>query len=394
MTQVDVIVLGAGPGGSAAAVTAARAGLSVALIDKHSFPRDKLCGGGFTGRSMRYYREIFGTETPDAPILERSSITFCAFGTELGSFEDVPSVYMTMRHTLDHALLRAALAAGATDLTGSRVLDIDPDTPAVTLESGTVTGRILIAADGVSSPTARILFGEAFSKDAIGFALEIELPSESPATSALRIDFGAADWGYGWDFPKTCGRTIGVGGVMRHNPDMKANLGRYLATLGVAKGHKVKGQYLPFGAYRRIPGRGPTLLVGDAAGLVDPITGEGIAYALKSGQLAAQSAMSALDQGAPDHALSLYRTALGPVHSAIWQSRMIRPLLFQPALRRGFINGFRNSSQLRRDYMRLLAGEAEYGTITRQTAARIPRHLLRAFTARFRGDQTVAPPGP
>ncbi|MFZ5963322.1 geranylgeranyl reductase family protein [Thalassococcus sp. BH17M4-6] len=394
MSRYDVIVLGAGPGGSAAAVTAARAGLRVALIDKHRFPRNKLCGGGFTGRSMRYFREIFGAEHPDAPMLNRSSVTFCAFGEELGRYSEVPPLYMTMRRTLDHALMQAALDAGAEDVTGATVTDIAPATATVTLSDRTLSADVLIAADGVSSPTARALYGQPFDKRRIGFALEVEHPSDHPARTELRIDFGAAEWGYGWDFPKTCGRTIGVGGVLSRNPDMKANLRRYLAQLGLPDDQPIKGQFLPFGNFRRVPGRGPTLLAGDAAGLVDPITGEGIAFALKSGQEAAQAAIDALAQGQPSTALPRYRNALKPIHAAITQSRLIRPLLFLPTFRHGFIRGFRESSALRQDYLRLLAGETEYSEITRRTIIRLPRHILRAISAKLRADQSPAPPVP
>ncbi len=379
MSAFDLLVLGAGPAGSAAAVTAARAGLRVGLIDKHSFPRDKLCGGGFTGRSMTYFREIFGTEAPDARVLRHDFISFCAFGQEIGQFFGIPPLYMTMRRDLDHALLRAAVAAGATDLTGQRVTALETDRPSVTLKDRTVTAPLLIAADGVNSATARALFGRAFDPDEIGFALEVDVPSDSPPNTLVRIDFGAVEWGYGWDFPKACGRTIGVGGVMRRNTDFKAALAAYLDHLGLSTDRPIKGQFLPFGAYRREPGRGPVLLAGDAAGLVDPITGEGIAYALRSGQLAAQSAIAALQAGAPQSALDRYVKALKPIHRAISQARMIRPIIFYPAFRNAFVSGFRNSSTLRAEYLRLLAGETEYGQVTRRTAARLPRFLARTM---------------
>ncbi|MGR3271191.1 geranylgeranyl reductase family protein [Thalassococcus profundi] len=394
MTRFDVLVLGAGPGGSAAAVTAARAGLSVALIDRHVFPRDKLCGGGFTGRSMRYFREIFGAEAPSAPHLTRTSVTFCAFGQTLGTFDEVPPIHMTMRRTLDQALMQAALDAGAADLTGVRVLAIDPDAAQVTLADRSLSGRVLIAADGVNSPTARAIFGQPFDKQRIGFALEVEHPSDDPAATGVRIDFGAAEWGYGWDFPKTCGRTVGLGGVLSRNADMKSALRRYLQVLGLPDDRPVKGHFLPFGDPRKVPGRGRTVLVGDAAGLVDPITGEGIAFAMKSGQYAAQAAMVALEAGDPDSVLPRYRHALRPIHRSIAQARLIRPLVFMPAFRQGFINGFRRSSNLRRDYMRMLAGECEYDALTRQVVARLPRYAWRGMRSVFGGGQNSASRAP
>ena len=273
---------------------------------------------------------------------------------------------MTMRRDLDHALMRAALSAGATDLTGAHLREIVAAPPTLALADGAITAPLMIAADGVNSPTARLLFGKAFDRSRIGFALEVELPLDAPAYSPVQIDFGAADWGYGWDFPKVCGRTIGVGGVMRRNADLKGALTRYLGQIGVSSDRPVKGQFLPFGACRKPPGKGRVLLAGDAAGLVDPITGEGIAYAMKSGHLAAQSCISAFRDGKPLSALQKYQRALRPVHSAIAQARMLRPLIFLPAFQATFTASFRNSSTVRAEYMRLLAGKTEYGRLTRR----------------------------
>ena len=81
--QFDLIVLGAGPAGASAAMVAVQAGLRVALVDKRRFPRDKLCGGGLTGRAMRHYGAIFGKQQPDVPIVRRDSFQFHAFGQDL-----------------------------------------------------------------------------------------------------------------------------------------------------------------------------------------------------------------------------------------------------------------------------------------------------------------------
>ncbi|MDU8909943.1 geranylgeranyl reductase family protein [Aestuariicoccus sp. MJ-SS9] len=380
MRRFDLIVLGAGPAGSAAAVTAARAGLSVALIDKRSFPRDKLCGGGVTGRAMAHFQDIFATSAPDCPVARRDTVDFGAFGQALGQCSGVPPLNLVMRRDFDAALVQGALGAGAEDLTGAKVSAIDPDGPEVTLESGALRASAMIAADGVNSAVARALFGRAFDPDTIGFALEVELPD---APRPLRIDFGAAEWGYGWQFPKHCGTTIGVGGMLRRNADMKSALAGYRAQLGALGDVPVKGLYLPFGQPRRIPGKGSVLLAGDAAGLVDPITGEGIAYALRSGQLAARAAIRALDEGHPDRALTHYVNSLRPIHGAIRQANLIRPLIFAPRLRGPFLRAFRHSTTLKRDYFDLLAGRLEYPQITRRLLARLPRFALSTLSGRL-----------
>ncbi|SIS69381.1 geranylgeranyl reductase family [Roseivivax lentus] len=391
--RFDLIVLGAGPAGSAAAARAARAGLSVALVDKADFPRPKLCGGGFTGRAMSAFRAAFGQDAPAAPYLTATSVSFGAFGREIGRYDGVPPLYMTMRETLDAALFEAAVGAGAVPFTGTLPRDIDVAAPAVSVGGTRLSAAVMIGADGVSSAVARALYGRPFDPGKIGFALEAEFPpgTEEEADPVVRIDFGAADWGYGWVFPKTCGTTIGVGGVHARNPDMKAKMAAYLAGLGCGEAPRIRGQYLPFGAPRAVPGQDCVLLAGDAAGLVDPITGEGLAYALISGRLAAEATMAALAEGAPDRALGHYRTALRPTYRAMRHARMIRPLLFQPRLRDGFIASFRRSETLKHDYLRMLAGETEYADISRKLIARLPRHLWRAITVSRSAGQEIAP---
>ncbi len=314
---------------------------------------------------------------PDVPFERRDSFRFFAFEEDIGGAQGAPPLHLIMRHSFDAALLKAAVSAGVMDFTGCSGV-LDPAAPSVDLGHRQLKAPVVVAADGVNSPTARLLFGEAFDRGKIGFALEVERPGVDPETD-LRIDFGAAAWGYGWQFPKTCGTTIGVGGVLARNADMKSMLQTYLKTLGVTDTLKPKGQFLPFGAFRRVPGKGRILLAGDAAGLVDPVTGEGIAHAMHSGALAARSVAQALNAGRPDTALSRYRRALKPIHISLGQARMLRHIMFREALRPTFIRSFRRSRTLKTQYLQLLAGETEYGTILQQMALRMPGFLWRAI---------------
>lgn len=377
MTTHDLIVIGSGPAGGAAACVAARAGLRVALVDRHSFPRDKLCGGGFTGRSMTIYREIFGTDPVE--IDRRDRYEFHAHGQALGVIDDVPPMYLTTRLALDNAIHDHAVSAGAEAVTG---LVRGLDGTSVTLEDGRLlSGAVLIGADGVKSRVARALFGDSFDARTVGFGFEIEAP---PLTDdpPIRIDFGAAEWGYGWSFPKRGSTTIGVGGVMGRNPDMKAAMAAYMAELGVTDPPRLRGHHLPFGDFRKVPGQGSVLLCGDAAGLVDPITGEGIAYAMQSGALAAEAVVAALAAGEPEQALETYRKNLAPIHRALRQARAIRLLIFAKPMRRAFLKAFSGQGGLKRDYLRMMAGELEYPDLTRSVLRRLPAHLARAVGIR------------
>ena len=374
----DVIVIGAGPAGSAAATVAARSGLSVALIDKAIFPRDKLCGGGFTGRAANYYREIFGQDLPaDVPF--RSDVEFHAFGENIGVIEDIPPVYMTMRLELDNLMFEHAIAAGAEDFSGVRDLTIDADAQRVTFGDGRVLqAAVMIGADGIKSAVARALFGRSFDADTVGFGFEIEAPARGE-DAPLRIDFGQAIWGYGWSFPKRNSTTIGVGGVLSKNPNLRGIMSDYVEQLGAPPNVRFKGHHLPFGKARKQPGRAATLLAGDAAWFVDPVTGEGIAYAMKSGAMAAEAAVEAIQRHEPHMAVMLYRNRLRPITWAIAQANFVRQIIYWGPFRKGFIRAFRQSGTLRHDYMRLLGGELEYHHIMGKLLRRLPNFLRRAF---------------
>ncbi len=388
MPAFDLVILGAGPAGTAAARQARRLGLTAALVDKAVFPRAKLCGGLVTGRCAAHLAEIFGLDiTPDL-FETRHNFEFHLNGRPLGTLRDVPPLHLTMRLDFDHRLLQEALAAGAADYTGQRVEALDLAARTVALSGGqTLAYSLLIAADGVQSPTAKALFGQPFSQDTIGFALEIEAPSQAPTPATpIRIDFAAADWGYGWSFAKRGSTTIGLGGLHARNPDMKTRLAAYLDALGTGQTARVKGHFLPFGAPRPMPGKGRVLLAGDAAGLVDPITGEGIGHAILSGALAARAAKTAIASGDPRRALALYRRDTRPIRRAIAQARLLRPLIFSARLQPFFARTFAGSRTLKRDYMHLLSGDMDYPRLLGRTALRLPRAALRYLRAAGRAN--------
>ncbi len=306
----DLVVSGAGPAGAAAAAEARALGLTVALVDRAAFPRDKLCGGGVTGRARAAIEAVFGG-FPAVPCVETARVRFTAQGRVIGEVDGAATgaapFAMIMRADLDAALRQVALDRGAVPVTGKAAAQ---GTALVLAGGERVAGRVLIGADGVHSAVARALHGRAFDPARIGFALEAERPGVPEGVAEL--DFGALRWGYGWAFPKAGGTTLGIGGRAGLNPDMRKDFDHWLAGRG-AGGLKVKGHHLPFGDPRDPPGRGAVLLAGDAAGLVDPITGEGIALAVESGRLAARAAAAALAAGRPEAAFGHYAATIRPL---------------------------------------------------------------------------------
>jgi geranylgeranyl reductase family protein len=374
MTEFDIIVVGSGPAGSAAAVTALKAGLRVAIIDKATFPRDKLCGGLFTGRSEKAMARVFGLAVTPELFLTSDHMRFSASGAPLADITDAPPMHLTMRRDFDAMLHGEAVAKGARAYLGAPVSQIDAEAKRVTIRGGeTLSYTVLIGADGVSSFVARTLFGRPFDPEQIAFGLEIESPLQPGRDGAVEIDFDAAEWGYGWSFPKHKSMTVGVCGINGRNADMKANMAAYVDQLGADASLKYKGQYLPFGDYRKRPGQDAILLAGDAAGLVDPITGEGIALAMESGHHAGAAAAEAIGAGAAGTAFARYASKIRPIQKSLDQARMWRLIMFPKATEGYFKKAFARGSHLQMTYLELLAGEAEYRDLQWELARRLPK---------------------
>ena len=382
------MVVGGGPAGAAAAFTAARAGLSTALIDKSEFPREKLCGGGLTDRCRASFEAVFGQALPADIVLGADKMAFFMAGQPLSRMDG--RLGLTMRRVFDAHMVDLAREAGSRLLLGDAAETLDEAARVVTLKSGRrLSYGHLVGADGVNSAVARNLYGAAFDPAVIGFGLEVEVPrADLPdCPEDVEIDFGRADWGYGWVFPKHKTFTIGVGGVHRRNPDMKARLAAYLADKGLdPTRYKVKGQYLPFGRCRERPGRDRVLLCGDAAGFVDPITGEGIGYAIESGAAAGAAIAQAVAGHRPDTAYAAYAKATAPIRGAMRQARGWRLLIFSHWAKGLFAKAFGRARILRQGYLDIMAGTKDYDDLwgllgaeaTRALGRRVRRVLARS----------------
>lgn len=351
------------------------AGLRVALIDKAAFPRDKLCGGGITGRAMAHLTDVFGPLPPDlfhAPDRFR-------FQTGARVLCDVPNasaMVMTMRHGFDATLRARAIAAGAQDHCGDRITHMDLADGALYLASGmALKAPVIIAADGVNSAVARALYGRAHDPAQIGFALEVEVPETGDGAALL--DMTATPFGYAWDFPKAGGRTLGMGGIALRNPDLMPRFQAWLTTRGVNPDRvKIKGHHLPFGEVRTHPGDAHILFAGDAAGLVDPITGEGIAWAVRSGHLAAQAAAQALADQTPDQVGALYTARMAPILSELARARSLARIIYHPWVQPHFIRALARSDHFPRRYLDLLAGQMNYADLGPRRLTSIARRML------------------
>jgi geranylgeranyl reductase family protein len=322
--RYDVAVIGAGPAGSVTAIHLARAGARVLLVDKARFPRDKPCGGGLTLRAVR--------ELPvdPGPVVEHE-VDRMAFRLGWRSrFERRgkrgPFVLMTQRRRLDQYLVEQAVEAGAEFRDGVKV-SVPTDREqglSVTIDGDEIRPEVLVGADGANGTTARALgLGGPITH---GVAYEGNAPFDDRYRNLAVIELGAIPGGYGWVFPKGDHVNVGVGGWESEGPRLRDHLGELCRRHGLDADalESVRGHRLPLRRGGFVPARGRALLVGDAAGLVDPLTGDGMYEAFVSARLASGAILDVLAGRA--ETVEPYRAglaeALGPLAKASWGAKL------------------------------------------------------------------------
>lgn len=326
MERFDVLVVGAGPAGSTAAYRLAQAGASVLLADRARFPRDKPCGGGLT------YRAVRELPVPVEPVVEDSVDRFelrLGYRRRFERKSQHPLCLMTQRSRLDAHLAEQAALAGADFRDGAKVEEIVLSVDGVTASVGSrpVAARALVGADGVNGVTARTLgLGGDYEH---GVALEGNVSFGAADRDRYRgrlvLELGIIPGGYGWVFPKGEHVNIGVGGWASQGPTLRERLNELCVQHSVAPSAltDVRGYRLPL----RRPGSrlvtGRAALIGDAGGLVDPLTGDGIYEALLSARLASEAMVELLAGRAAD--LRSYERALeravGPLAKTSWRAK-------------------------------------------------------------------------
>ncbi|MDY7087070.1 MAG: geranylgeranyl reductase family protein [Actinomycetota bacterium] len=289
----DVAVVGGGPAGLSAARAAAAAGARTLVLERAEHPRYKTCGGGLIGTSLAYASAHISVPARD----RITSLTFTRDGRR--SFtrhaSGRPLLTLVRRDEFDHAWYVAAVEAGATVRQNAQVRGIDQtDTYATVTLAGSeqITAGVVIGADGSAGITARYV-GVTFEQQDLG--LEVELAATEADRDEWRgrvlLDWGAFPGSYGWVFPKDDELTVGVIMAKGHGAETKQYLAGFVRRLGLDdrkvvrdSGHLTRCRR-PDSPLRR----GRVVVTGDAAGLLEPWTREGISYALRSGDWAGAS---------------------------------------------------------------------------------------------------------
>jgi geranylgeranyl reductase family protein len=321
--RYDVIVVGAGPAGSTTAYRLARAGARVCLLDRARFPRDKPCGGGLTLRAVRQLP--FSVE----PVVEDRVDQFelgLRYRRRWSRRSGEPLILMTQRLRLDAFLAERAADAGADFRDGQRVTAVDPG-GGVTVGGERLEADVVVGADGANGVTARSL---GFPPAEHGVGLEGNLgyahASRDRFAGRAVIELGVVPGGYAWVFPKADHVNVGVGGWQSEGPRLRQRLRDLCAAFDLDETAltDLRGHRLPMRGARRRPVHERVVVVGDAAALVDPLSGDGIYEAFVSGRLASEAALDLLAgrTATLEPYASAFAATFEPLENVSWRAKV------------------------------------------------------------------------
>jgi geranylgeranyl reductase family protein len=374
--RFDVVIVGAGPAGSAAALALAQAGARVALVDA-SHPREKACGGGVTGRAL----ELVGVTVPGRPI---TTVRFEAGGRAADvPLPDRDLLRVYDRQAFDAALLAQALDAGASHV-NARVTSVCRRDGVWTITAGDaqIQAPWLLGADGAGGIVRKQVFRK-FERAQISIAAGSYV--DGIQESGIVIGFVDDPCGYLWSFPRPGHLAVGTCAQADETTtaQMHATTDRWLDGYAPARGHARRRYAWPIPSLRAAdidaeqPAGDGWMLLGDAAGLVDPITREGIYFALRSGLLAAH----ALGMASPART---YATSVrDELHDELRRAARLKAGFYRPRFTRLLIDALNHSHAIRNVMIDLVAGRQPYRGLKRRLLGTLEIGLaLRVLTGR------------
>jgi geranylgeranyl reductase family protein len=304
----EVAIIGAGPAGATLAYELLQGGLKPVLIDKAVFPRVKICGGGLTIKALKFLALDLGEVLENE--IRRVKVSF-NLNQAFTKTSPQPLMYTVERKHFDAALVDRVRRTGGEFREGEWVEKIaaGPGTALIiTTSRRSFKARIVVGADG-----ARSLVAASIGLQPVDFrhlGLQVEVPQRLirqnafDFTRTIFLDMGSIPDGYAWGFPRGDFLVIGVGGLLHQGAQLKAYLARVLSHLGLEEQRfPLMAHLIPHRVTPKPVMQGRVLLVGDAAGLTDFWTGEGICFALESAHLAARQILKFFqgDAGALSH---------------------------------------------------------------------------------------------
>ena len=367
----DVVVVGGGPAGSLTAYHLAKAGVRTAILEASSFPRQKACGGGLQVRTLR---EIpFDVSHLYRGTMRGASVSF-GLEDEWTRRYASPLVHNIFRSEFDHYLALEAVKAGAVLFERSPLRQMDRDLKgpiALRTTSGELLAHVVVGADGANSVVRPYLNDRQnyFWQAAVYCELPIDYLNVNvlPADCML-IDWGTLPSGYAWAFPKAGYVNIGAGGPNHIARHLKRYVEEFLKARRLLKpsapsGLRLVGHQLPTLTKQAVVSSKGVVLVGDAAGMVEPFTGDGIAYACQSARLAFESILRALESGNLE--FSHYQEMLFSHirNELLWSRKLISISVAFPRLIRRL---FKNDERVWRTFCETLRGEESFQRLKKQ----------------------------
>ena len=377
MPTFDVAIIGAGPAGAWTAIRLARRGARVALLDG-SHPREKPCGGGITGRALELIESAVDVGT--FPVVPVAGVTF-THGTRaayvpLIAEDRQPPLVIASREAFDGALLDAAVASGAVWVR-ERVTRLQKNGVvwSIATRAGSVAARWLLGADGATSLVRRTVY-RPFSRHDLSIATGFFVRGRS--SSEIAVHFEDEPAGYLWSFPRSDHLAVGIcaqADAATPGP-LLARAAEWIRThVGPANTLVRYSWPIPSlgtdSILREQPSGDGWMLLGDAAGLVDPITREGIYFALRSADIAADTLLN----GAEPAASYAARVRL-ELHDELFRAARLKARFFRPHFMSLLLSGLQRSGRIRRVMADLVAGRQPYRGLRRRLVTTLELKLM------------------
>lgn len=379
----DLIIAGAGPAGSAAARAAAMMGLNALILEKDVFPRYKPCGGALSDRAV----SLLGFPLPKS-LCERTITGARVHFRDkvLERHKGYSLTTLVTRSSFDQFLLQKAEDSGAIHVT-AKVLDYreSDDSISVLTNKGIHRARFLVISSGCQDHLKNKILGQV-AKDSMGVCMVTEIEEddriiEERLNSSLDIHFGVADMGYGWIFPHRGYYSVGIGGLASRHMRARRIMMEFLKANGFPLNQRLHGHLIPQGGSREMVARRRVLLTGDSAGFVDAFSGEGIYYALRSGQIAAQAIGEAPASKVAETYQSRCKKEIGEeLGYALQFSKMMHS---HPNI---FLRILASQDDVLDRYLEIATAKGSYKGFLRWLVPRLPICILRSFKDIFQNN--------
>jgi len=382
MQQYDVIIIGAGPAGAIAGKTCAEKGLSTLLLEKTGIPRFKLCGGAVSMSALSHLD--FGIEKD---LIERECygerVHFKNHQIEVRRKSRI--AILVSRDKFDAHIVSKAVDAGVELHEVEKALSITQKQSKIVVETNKekYNTKVVIGADGVNSIVSRYV-RESYKPEELGLCIAAEIPASNAEVdkyieNAVDLHYGITKFGYGWVFPKEKHFSVGVGGNLSSMKNPRNIFISFLKKLGFSTDVITHAHLIPSGGYEREVCSDRIILVGDAAGFVDPFYGEGIKYAFISGKLAAERVAESYEnddfsKSALDSYKTLCRTMFG--ENLKYSLRLTRLMNKYPNI---FFRLISSDKMVIDKWFEIVAGRMEYKEYIRWLIPRVPYFMLKTL---------------